>query len=97
MFGGIVVKNISSNWKWGSLGFAGICGLGLIYQRFRGLLLAKFFLPKETATIGIIGGADGPTAIFVASKLSPNLSHFLLILGFIVGVVGFFILRKQNK
>ena len=97
MFGGIVVKNISSNWKWGCLLLAGICGLGLIYQRFRGLLLAKFFLPKETATIGIIGGADGPTAIFVTSKLFPNLSHFLLILGFFIGVVGFLILRKQNK
>lgn len=91
------MKNISSDWKWGSLGFAGICGLGLIYQRFRGLLLAKFFLPKEAATIGIIGGADGPTAIFVTSKLPPDISHFLLILGFIVGVVGFLILRKENK
>ncbi len=31
-----------------------------------------FTLP-EAATIGIIGGADGPTTIFLASKLSPNL------------------------
>ena len=28
---------------------------------------------NETASIGIIGGADGPTAIFVTSKLAPNL------------------------
>ena len=28
---------------------------------------------KDAAAIGIIGGADGPTAIFLASKLSPNL------------------------
>ena len=28
---------------------------------------------KEAASIGIIGGADGPTAIFVTSKLSPHL------------------------
>lgn len=27
----------------------------------------------DAASIGIIGGADGPTAIFLASKLSPNL------------------------
>jgi sodium ion-translocating decarboxylase beta subunit len=31
------------------------------------------FSPKEAASIGIIGGADGPTAIFLASKLAKNL------------------------
>ncbi len=32
-----------------------------------------FFDPAEAASIGIIGGADGPTAIFVTSKLAPHL------------------------
>jgi oxaloacetate decarboxylase beta subunit len=32
-----------------------------------------FFSPEEAASIGIIGGADGPTAIFVTSKLAPHL------------------------
>jgi sodium ion-translocating decarboxylase beta subunit len=31
------------------------------------------FSYKEAATIGIIGGADGPTSIFLASKLAPHL------------------------
>ena len=31
------------------------------------------FTPAEAGAIGIIGGADGPTAIFLASKLSPEL------------------------
>ena len=31
------------------------------------------FSIKDAASIGIIGGADGPTAIFVTSKLSPDL------------------------
>jgi len=31
------------------------------------------FTAKEAASIGIIGGADGPTAIFVTSKLAPHL------------------------
>lgn len=31
------------------------------------------FLPEQAAAIGIIGGADGPTAIFLASKLAPEL------------------------
>lgn len=31
------------------------------------------FLPQQAAAIGIIGGADGPTAIFLSSKLAPEL------------------------
>ncbi len=31
------------------------------------------FLPSEAASIGIIGGADGPTAIYLTSKLAPHL------------------------
>ena len=31
------------------------------------------FTPEQAASIGIIGGADGPTAIFLTSKLAPEL------------------------
>ena len=31
------------------------------------------FVPAEAGAIGIIGGADGPTAIFLSSKLAPHL------------------------
>ena len=31
------------------------------------------FEPNQAGAIGIIGGADGPTAIFLSSKLAPNL------------------------
>lgn len=31
------------------------------------------FTPKEAAALGIIGGADGPTAIFTTIKLAPHL------------------------
>ena len=37
------------------------------------LALALGFEPNQAAGIAIIGGADGPTAIFLSSKLSPNL------------------------
>jgi len=35
--------------------------------------LALGFLPKEAASIAIIGGADGPTSIFLTAKLAPPL------------------------
>lgn len=38
-----------------------------------GIALALGFSPLEAGAIGIIGGADGPTAIFLASKLAPDL------------------------
>ena len=37
------------------------------------LALALGFTPNEAGAIGIIGGADGPTAIFLSGKLAPEL------------------------
>jgi len=35
--------------------------------------MAFGFMPKEAASIAIIGGADGPTSIFLTAKLAPHL------------------------
>ena len=35
--------------------------------------LALGFLPREAGSIAIIGGADGPTSIFLTAKLAPHL------------------------
>ncbi|MBW2595213.1 MAG: sodium ion-translocating decarboxylase subunit beta [Deltaproteobacteria bacterium] len=43
-----------------------------VYVTFFGALLFGFTMP-EAAAIGIIGGADGPTTIFLTSKLAPHL------------------------
>ncbi len=43
-----------------------------IFLTFMGAL-ALGFTPEQAASIGIIGGADGPTAIFLSSKLAPEL------------------------
>ncbi|MBW1615517.1 MAG: sodium ion-translocating decarboxylase subunit beta [Deltaproteobacteria bacterium] len=43
-----------------------------IFATFLGAL-ALGFEPNEAASIGIIGGADGPTAIFLTAKLAPHL------------------------
>lgn len=42
---------------------------------FGSYILATYlgFIPQAAGAIGIIGGADGPTAIFLASKLAPEL------------------------
>lgn len=43
-----------------------------VFATFIGALFLGFTLP-EAGAIGIIGGADGPTAIFLASQLAPDL------------------------
>ncbi len=43
-----------------------------IFVTFIGALVLGF-TQQQAAAIGIIGGADGPTAIFLASKLAPEL------------------------
>ena len=44
-----------------------------IYIAFIVANLSGLYRPTEAAAIGIIGGADGPTAIYVATKLCPQL------------------------
>ena len=44
-----------------------------IFITFFGTRILFGFTPFEAASTGIIGGADGPTAIFVTSKLAPDL------------------------
>lgn len=51
------------------IGAAGQFGIFGAYM----IALAIGFEPNQAAGIAIIGGADGPTAIFLSSKLAPNL------------------------
>jgi len=44
-----------------------------IFTSFLGAVLLAGFNAQEAASIGIIGGADGPTAIFLTTKLAPHL------------------------
>ena len=44
-----------------------------IFMTYAGCRLSDLFNAAEASSIGIIGGADGPTAIFVTSRLAPEL------------------------
>ena len=44
-----------------------------VYCAFLLAIVSGKFSPQEAASIAIIGGADGPTAIFLTSKLASNL------------------------
>jgi carboxybiotin decarboxylase len=56
----------------------GAAQLGIFATLLGALFLSEFvpginFSIRDAASIGIIGGADGPTAIFLSSQLSPRL------------------------
>ena len=44
-----------------------------IFITFIGAIALGIFTPQQAGAIGIIGGADGPTAIYVTTKLAPEL------------------------
>lgn len=52
-----------------------LLGAGAQFGVYFAFIIALFlgFTPQEAASIGIIGGADGPTSIFLSSKLAPQL------------------------
>ena len=50
-----------------------------------GFLSAFLFSKNEDSSIGIIGGADGPTAVFVGSRIAFN--PIISIVGTVVGIV----------
>jgi len=50
-------------------------GAGAQFGIVAAFVIAHFlgFTPQEASSIGIIGGADGPTAIYLTTKLAPHL------------------------
>lgn len=52
---------------------------------------------KGSLSISLIGGADGPTSIFLAGKLNSGFSMIFIIAGVIVLAFVLFLLLKKRK
>ncbi len=87
---------VKSPWRWVCLVVAILCAIGLVWKGIIGLFV--YTLTRgESASIGIIGGADGPTAIFVATNpatIGPIIVPLILL---ILGLVGFYLLGHRKK
>ena len=87
-----------SPWRWACLGLAVFSGLCIAYKGLAGLLLV-LFNKAHNASIGIIGGADGPTAIFVSTNPSgqvfPSIGIYILLLA--MGIIGFLALSRIGR
>jgi len=88
-----------SPWRWACLALAVIAALCIIYRGLPGLLL-MLFNQANNSSIGMIGGADGPTAVFITTSADAlTYSYGMSALLLIMGSIGFIALSKikQNK
>ena len=90
-----------SPWRFAFLAGAVLSGLWLAAYRlalwlFQMLTGASLILgPSEASNIGIIGGADGPTAIFVTATTSGFDWDLLIVTAMLmIGIAGFLRLRR---
>lgn len=72
--------NLLTPWTFGKHVVASIIATPLLVKAVR-LLLCR---PYTAASIGIIGGADGPTVVFISGKL---VSHYGAYLGVLVALL----------
>lgn len=88
-----------SPWRFAFLALAIAAGLKMlsdILPAIVGYLVFRTFAftPPQAASIGVIGGADGPTAIFVTAPVWTGALIAAVLM--IVGIVGYHFLRKRK-
>lgn len=83
---------------WGVTGMTLVLWLPLIISRIV-MVINLFKVKQEASSIGIIGGADGPTAIFVTRKTGlPGLSRGGFLLLMLVMTITLWIIKlRSNK
>lgn len=84
-------------WSWGCLVVAIIGALSLLWQGVI-MVLAYTLTRNEAASIGIIGGADGPTAIFVTTTMAPIAYKVIIpLILLVIGIIGFYLLGHRKR
>ena len=93
-------QNRKSPWRflfWGCIAYGGLELLGglLAYALVWLDVAGTAFSTSHAATVGIIGGADGPTAIFITAP--PWAAYVLPVLALLAGISGLIWLRKNQR
>lgn len=77
----------------GGIGVLFLC-IGIYIEVF----VKNMFNNQElNAAVGIIGGADGPTSIFIAGRLDTNLVPWILGIGIVLIIICVVRLLKKRK
>lgn len=84
-----------SPWRWACLALCIGCGASLLLGGWSGIVTYLF-----NHSAGVIGGADGPTAIFITTAQDPGAQQqqlMLRILLLAMGLIGFVCLSRLKK
>lgn len=71
---------------------AGIVGIIGAFLLLKGVI---FKLTHKASAIAIIGGADGPTSVFIAGKCGSHAAVSLIVLGILLLLAAVWIFRKK--
>ena len=87
-----------SPWRFAFLAMAAYCAMKLLDGIWINVLYlltrAQMTISDSAAySVGIIGGADGPTAVFVTAPVW--ISYIVPVMCLIIGILGFLKLRKK--
>lgn len=69
----------------------GSCIIGVLFVVFGSVMKMK-----GDSSISVIGGADGPTSVFVAGKLNSDVSVFLILIGVVLLAIAFIVCLKRK-
>ena len=86
-----------SAWRWACLALAVVSALAFLYKGVINMLVAAITY-AESQSMGIVGGADGPTVIFVTQ--SPDSAVYSMLMSamiLVMSIAGFYYLGHMRK
>lgn len=88
-----------SKWRWAALAAAVLSGGMLLWTKLVNWLLTTLFTLStgESESLGIIGGADGPTAIFITTKPGFDWEMMFFLIGMVVALAAWWRLSHLKK
>lgn len=81
-----------SPWRWLFLALAALSAVWMVFS-----LVPILFTLSASASIGVIGGADGPTAIFLATQPHPTLFTFTAGGSALLACLAFYVLLRRGR
>ena len=74
-----------------------IIGILLIVIGVVTIALGIILKVKGTMSVSVIGGADGPTSVFLAGKVGNTSAITEIIVGIVLFIIGIFMVVKKNS
>lgn len=90
---------VKSPWRFAFLA-AAIAGGGYLLGKLLEMILVYALTGSEAASMGVIGGADGPTAIFVTTTVNAPTQEAKIAAGVIalaVGIFGYYKFSRRKR